>query len=88
MEYILEAMTNDKSEQRVRALVLQAVNRPEFVLRSISSATGKNSGVVVQADLMALAGADANVLERAVQRISLDPKVMSVRWWAEDNTDD
>jgi putative Mg2+ transporter-C (MgtC) family protein len=88
VEYILEAMTNDKSEQRVRALVLQAVNRPEFVLRSISSATGKNSGVVVQADLTALAGADANVLERAVQRISLDPKVMSVRWWAEDNTDD
>ena len=29
VDYLLEARTNDKSEQRVRALVLQAVNRPE-----------------------------------------------------------
>lgn len=88
VEYILEAKTNDKSEHRIRALVMQAVNRPELILRSIQSSSGKNSRVTVHADLLASAGADDAVLERAVQRISLDPKVMSVRWWAEDNADD
>ncbi|MFK3678443.1 MgtC/SapB family protein [Microbacterium sp. NPDC090218] len=88
IEYMLEAKTNDKSEQRVRALVLQAVSRPELTLRSLRSSSIKNSRVVVHADLLASSDADAGVLERAVQRISLDPKVMSVRWWAEDDADD
>ncbi|MGB3375796.1 MAG: MgtC/SapB family protein [Microbacterium sp.] len=88
VEYMLEAKTNDKSEHRVRALVMQAVNRPELILRSIGSSSGKNSRVVVHADLIASDGTNEAVLERAVQRISLDPKVMSVRWWAEDNADD
>ncbi|UGS26162.1 MgtC/SapB family protein [Microbacterium resistens] len=88
VEYVLEAKTTDKSEHRVRALVLQAVSRPELTLRSLRSSNAKNSRVVVHADLLARADADAALLERAVQRLSLDPKVMSVRWWAEDDADD
>lgn len=89
VEYLLEARTNDKSEPRVRALVLQAVNRPELTLRSIhTTASKKNSLVTVHAELLARAQVDEPALERAIQRISLDPKVMSVRWWADESTGD
>lgn len=87
VDYLLEARTNDKSEQRVRALVLQAVNRPEFTLRSIRSSNAKNSQVTVHAELRASSSADPGTLERAVHRISLDPKVTSARWWTEDDPD-
>ncbi|WP_411156021.1 hypothetical protein [Microbacterium sp. NIBRBAC000506063] len=84
VEYYLEARTNDKSEPRIRALVLQAVNRPEFTLRSIKSSAGKHSLVNVNAALTASSNVDPSSLERAVHRISLDPKVQAVRWWAAD----
>lgn len=84
VEYLLEAVTNDKSEARVRALLVQAVNRPEFSLHSITAQNTKNSRVKVRAELTAGFDTDASALERAVQRISLDPKIFSIRWWAED----
>ncbi|GAA1733409.1 MULTISPECIES: hypothetical protein [Streptomyces] len=33
-DYVLEVVTTDKSEQRVRALLLQPVDRPEYTLRA------------------------------------------------------
>lgn len=87
VEYYLEARTNDKSEPFVRALVLQALNRPEFTLRSLSASEGKNSVVKLNAELIASATVDPTGLERAVQRISLDPKVQAVRWWSSEADD-
>ncbi|WP_233279128.1 MgtC/SapB family protein [Microterricola pindariensis] len=84
VEYLLEAITNDKSEARVRALLVQAVNRPEFSLHSITAQNTKNSLVKVRAELTAGFDTDASALERAVQRISLDPKIVSIRWWSEE----
>ncbi len=87
IEYYLEARTSDKSEPRVRALMLQAVNRPEFTLRAIKTSPSKHSLVSVNAALVASPDVDPSSLERAVHRISLDPKVQSVRWWSAESDD-
>jgi putative Mg2+ transporter-C (MgtC) family protein len=86
-DYVLEVVTGEKSEPRVRALVLQAVDRPEFTLRSLDIRPGKNSQIKVLAGISAQHAGDTNGLESAVQRISLDPKVTSSRWWPAETED-
>ena len=79
--YTFEAITNDKSEPRVRALLLQTINRPEYRLKSITASHKKGNGdVALQAEIHSLV-ADPAPLERAVSRMTLDPKVTSARWW-------
>ena len=86
-DYLLEVVTSDKSEPRVRALVLQAVDRPEYTLRSLDIRPGKSTQTTVLAGVSAHhAGATAG-LEIAVQRIGLDPKVTSSRWWPAEADD-
>lgn len=80
-DYLFEVVTAEKSEQRIRALVLQAVARPEFTLRSIDIRAAKDSRMRVLAGLSVPNAEDHHGLEAAVQRISLDPKVVSSRWW-------
>lgn len=80
-DYLFEVVTAEKSEQRVRALVLQAVSRPEFTLHSIDVRSAKDSRMRVVAGLSVPTAEDHHGLEAAVQRISLDPKVVSSRWW-------
>ena len=86
-DYMLEVVTSEKSEARVRGLVLQAVDRPEFTLRSLDIRPGKTSQVRVLAGLSAPNAEAGAGLELAVQRISLDPKVTSSRWWAAEAED-
>jgi putative Mg2+ transporter-C (MgtC) family protein len=86
-DYVLEVVTSDKSEQRVRALLLQAVDRPEYTLRSLDIRPGKNSQMKLLAGLSAANGRDTLGLQLAVQRISLDPKVTSSRWWPAETDD-
>jgi putative Mg2+ transporter-C (MgtC) family protein len=86
-DYVLEVVTTDKSEQRIRALVLQAVDRPEFTLRSLDIRPGKNSQMKLLAGVSAAHGGDTGGLQVAVQRISLDPKVASSRWWPAESDD-
>lgn len=86
-DYVLEVVTTEKSEPRVRALVLHAVDRPEFTLRSLRIRPGKTSRVRVLAGVSALRPGDTNGLEVAVQRLSLDPKVISSRWWSAEAED-
>ncbi|MBF4574514.1 MgtC/SapB family protein [Herbiconiux sp. VKM Ac-1786] len=87
-EYMLEVETTEKSEPRVRALVLQAVDRPEYALRSLDIRPSKNNArIKVLAGVSAQDAGDTNGLELAVQRISMDPKVTSSRWWATDSDD-
>lgn len=80
--YLFEVVTADKSEQRVRALVLQVVSRPEFTLHSLDVRAVKDSRMRMLAGLSIPNAEDHHGLEAAVQRISLDPKVVSSRWWS------
>lgn len=85
-EYMLEVVTADKSENRVRALVLQAVSAPGYTLRSLDIRPGKDAQTTLRAGV-STQGLDASGLESAVQRITLDPKVRSGRWWPVDPED-
>ncbi|MEZ2388566.1 MgtC/SapB family protein [bacterium RCC_150] len=87
LDFVLEVVTTEKSESRIKALVLQSVTRPELSLTSLHISSGKDSKVTVVATVTADSTDDAGLLERAVQRISLDPKVTSSRWWASEVDD-
>jgi len=80
VDYTFEAVTTEKNEPRVRALMLQSIDRSELVLRSLDVRPGKASRMKVIAGVSSDA-ATTGGLEAAVQRISLDPKVISIRWW-------
>ncbi|MFF7656872.1 MgtC/SapB family protein [Streptomyces sp. NPDC007983] len=86
-DYMLEVVTTDKSEPRVRAMVLQAVDRPEYTLRSLNIRPGKSSQTKVLAGVSAQHAGDSEGLEVAVQRIGMDPKVTSSRWWPAETDD-
>lgn len=88
-DYLLEVVTTEKSEPRVRGLVLQAVDRPEYTLRSLHIRKGTSgSERKVLAGISAQHAGETEGLEVAVQRISLDPKVTSSRWWPVETDDD
>jgi putative Mg2+ transporter-C (MgtC) family protein len=86
VDYTFEAVTTEKNELRVRALVLQSIDRPELILRSLDVRPGKASRMKVVAGISS-DGATTTGLEAAVQRISLDPKVVSIRWWVSEVED-
>jgi len=81
-DYTFEVVAAEKSEPRVKALVLQVVDRPEFTLRSLKVRRGTASQVRVVAGISATADA-TDGFQVAVRRLSLDPKVLSTRWWLE-----
>lgn len=88
LDFVLEVVTTEKSEPRIiKALVLQSVTRPELSLTSLHISSGKDSKLTVVVTVTAYSTDDAGLLERAVQRISLDPKVTSSRWWASEVDD-
>lgn len=86
-DYVLEIVATDKSEQRIRAMLLQAVDRPEYTLRSLDIRSGKNSQMKLVAGVSASNAGDTEGLQLAVQRIGLDPKVTSSRWWPLETDD-
>jgi len=86
-DYVLEVLTSDKSEPRVRALVIQVVDRPEFTLRSLAVKPVKDAQMRVQAGISSDRPGETAGLELAVQRMSMDPKVTSSRWWAVETDD-
>jgi putative Mg2+ transporter-C (MgtC) family protein len=82
--YAFLAVTTDEAEPHVRALLVQALSRTDFALRSIASAnattdTGPSGRVEVRAELSA-EQRDDKQLEAAISRLSLEPSVTSVRW--------
>lgn len=86
-DFTLEAETTEKSESRVRALVIHAVSRPDLLLRSVDTTPGPRSHVTVVARVSSSDPGVPGVLERAVQRLSLDPKVVGSRWWPAESED-
>lgn len=80
-DFMLEVVTNEKSETRVRALVLQALTRPDYLLRSLDIRRGHSGKVSLIAAVSVQSSDDTDGLEFAMQRIALEPKVTSSRWW-------
>lgn len=81
--FAFEVLTSDKAEPRVRALLLQTVSRPEYHLKSVTTSHTKRGDVALLAELTSTQ-LDPAPLERAVSRLTLDPKVSSARWWLEE----
>jgi putative Mg2+ transporter-C (MgtC) family protein len=79
--YIFRAVCRAKNEAHIRALVVQALTREGFVLRSLRSQDlgGPGDLVEVTAELLC-AGRDDVALEAIVSRVSLEPSVSSVTW--------
>lgn len=86
-DYVLEVVTTEKSEHRIRALVVQSIDRPEYSLRSLYISPFKNSQIKVLAGISMRTPGDTAGLEVAVQRLSLDPKVRSSKWWPVETED-
>ncbi|MDT7608094.1 MAG: putative Mg2+ transporter-C (MgtC) family protein [Pseudonocardiales bacterium] len=84
--YEFLAVTDDASEAHVRALLVQALARTDFALRSVTStnvdANGGKGRVEVRAQLSA-EQRDDKQMETAISRLSLEPSVTSVRWQTE-----
>jgi putative Mg2+ transporter-C (MgtC) family protein len=79
--YLFRAVCHSADEAHIRALVVQAISRDEFVLRAVRS-EDLDPGtdlVEVEAELQRF-GRDDVALEAAVSRLSLEPSVSSVSW--------
>lgn len=85
--FAFEVMTSDKAEPRVRALLLQSLSRPEYHLKSVTTSHTKRGDVALLAELHSTE-LDPAPLERAVSRLTLDPKVTAARWWLDDSDKD
>jgi putative Mg2+ transporter-C (MgtC) family protein len=79
--YYFRAVCRAADEAHIRALVVQALTRGDFVLHSVRSEDlNAGSGMVeVTAELQRY-GRDDVALEAAVSRLSLEPSVSSVTW--------
>ncbi|WP_420042149.1 MgtC/SapB family protein [Gordonia sp. MP11Mi] len=78
-EYQFVAVTKDSAEAHVRALLVTAISRTGFHLRSISSVDVANDRVEVRMRLSSDARDDRQ-MEAAINRLSLEPSVSSVQW--------
>ena len=79
--YTFRAVCRSADEAHIRALVVQAISRDEFVLRAVRSQDlDRGTDLVeVEAELQRY-GRDDIALEAAVSRLSLEPSVSSVSW--------
>ncbi|MFT4215008.1 MAG: MgtC/SapB family protein [Microbacterium sp.] len=87
-DYLFEVTASEKSEQIVRGMLMQSIANADFTLRALTASNSRNESVTLRAELGASAGARVDVLERIAQRLSLDPKVRSVRWWHDTDDED
>jgi putative Mg2+ transporter-C (MgtC) family protein len=79
--YRFQAVCRSADEAHIRALVVQAITRDEFVLRAVRSEDlDRGTDLVeVEAELQRF-GRDDVALEAAVSRLSLEASVSSVSW--------
>lgn len=83
-DYLLEVVTTEKTEQRIRALVVQTLVHPSLTLKSLDVTPTKDGKVRLLAGIAVNSLTELGLLEQAVQRLGLDPKVAGSRWWQED----
>ncbi|MEV6670599.1 MgtC/SapB family protein [Streptomyces sp. NPDC051162] len=90
-DYHFEVVCTEPEEAHIRTLVVQAVTRPGFQLRSVYSSDAETGGKVMVAADLTTERRDDSLLEEAVSRLSLEPAVSAVRWTVlhgPDDTDD
>jgi len=81
-EYVFEVQCASEAEPRVRGLVITALTRADFQLKSVRSmGTTNPNEIALRAELSARARDDA-VMEETVRSLSVDPAVRSVSWTA------
>ncbi|MFC5719142.1 MgtC/SapB family protein [Streptomyces gamaensis] len=79
-DYHFEVVCSESEEAHVRTLVVQALARPGFQLRSVRSRDVEQAGrVMVSADVTT-ERRDDSLMEEAVSRLSLEPAVSAVSW--------
>jgi putative Mg2+ transporter-C (MgtC) family protein len=82
--YSFRAVCRAADEAHIRALVVQALARDDFVLHSVRSKDLNGSGLVEVTAELKRYGRDDIALEAAVSRLSLEPSVSSVTWNTRD----
>ncbi|MEV5242773.1 MgtC/SapB family protein [Streptomyces cinnamoneus] len=87
-DYYFEVVCTEPAEAHVRTLVVQAVTRPGFRLRSVDSRDAETAGKVVVSAELTTERRDDSLLEEAVSRLSLEPAVSAVSWTALHGPDD
>lgn len=79
-DYVFELIGKAEVEGALRSLIVHTVPQPGIVLRSLQSFPTKSPDEVgLRAELSA-AKRDDKALEEAVATLSVDPRVVSVRW--------
>ncbi|MFK0290509.1 MgtC/SapB family protein [Streptomyces sp. NPDC090442] len=78
-DYYFEAVCAEPEEAHIRALLVQSVARPGFLLRSVFSRDAEEGKVTVAAELTT-ERRDDSLLEAALSRLSLEPAVSAVSW--------
>ncbi|MEV5508320.1 MgtC/SapB family protein [Streptomyces orinoci] len=79
-DYHFEVVCTEPEEAHVRTLVVQALVRPGFRLRSVHSRDVEAEGKVMVAAEVTTDRRDDSLLEEAVSRLSLEPAVSAVSW--------
>ncbi|MFF4158902.1 MgtC/SapB family protein [Streptomyces sp. NPDC001678] len=87
-DYHFEVVCTEPEEAHVRTLVVQAVTRPGFTLRSVHSRDAETAGKVTVAAEISTERRDDSLLEEAVSRLSLEPAVSAVSWTVLHGPDD
>jgi putative Mg2+ transporter-C (MgtC) family protein len=83
-DYVLEVVCEAGAEAEIRALIVESVAGPELQLRSLRSIeTTTPNEVRVHAEVSAALREDT-VLEDAIARFSMEPRLRSARWSIHD----
>lgn len=78
--YRFQATCREHQEGHVRVLLVQALSGGSFTLRSVESRDVPGDGMVEVSAELTTHGRDDARLEQAVNRLSLEPDVVAVRW--------
>lgn len=85
-DYLLEVSCQADAESGIRPLVVQAVTHPGFQLKSLRSFPTKDPDEVWLRSELTASARDDRPLEEAVSTLSLDPRVVAVRWTIADES--
>lgn len=83
-EYRFEVRCRAEAESEVRALVVDAITRPEFAIRSISAEDLVAENEVRVVAVVVAEDRNDHAIEEALANVITSPPVTAVRWTAED----
>lgn len=83
VEYTFEVRCARENEVAVRAIVFDAVHRPDLTVQSVAATDLPDDLVVITATVTSLERDDRQI-EQAIADVIHTPEVLGVRWSAED----